>query len=131
MFSEVGLDDGWAPANKCHKPSRSRDGVTLALVGTNLQVSSIGLLLMMWSSTMTLICARTPSASIRRTVLLAFPFALLLAACSGTEQVAVGRHATEGYGSSSPPRASLLPSVPSAYAPYERLTNSARRSGGP
>jgi hypothetical protein len=75
---------------------------------------------------MTVTCTRT--ASIRRSVLLAFPFALILAACSGREQTAVAPHATEGYGSSSPPRASSLASVPSAYDPYERLTNSARRS---
>jgi hypothetical protein len=77
---------------------------------------------------MILICARTASASIRRPVLLVFPVALVLAACSGREQTALAPHATEGYGSSSPPRVSTLPSVPSPYAPYERLTNSARRS---
>ena len=77
---------------------------------------------------MTLICARTAAASIRRTVLLAFPLALILAACSGRQQTAAAPYATEGYGSSSPPRASSLPSVPSFDAPYERLTISARRS---
>jgi len=108
-------------------PSQLGDAVTQALVVTNLQVSSLGLLLMMWSSLMTLICARTASASVRRTVLLAFPLALILAACSGREQTAAAPHATEGYGSSSTPRASP-PSLSSPYAPYERLTNSARRS---
>ena len=53
---------------------------------------------------------------------------LILAACSGREQTAVAPHATEGYGSSSPPRASSLAGVPCAYDPYERRTNSARRS---
>jgi hypothetical protein len=77
---------------------------------------------------MTLICARAAAASTRRTVLLAFPLALILAACSGRQQTAVAPHATEGYGSSLPPRASSPPSVPSPYVPYERLTNSARRS---
>jgi hypothetical protein len=108
-------------------PSQLGDGVTLALAVTNLQVSGIGVLLMMWSSFMTLICARTASASVRRPVLLAFPLALVLAACGGREQMAIAPHATEGYGSSSPPRASP-PSLSSPYAPYERLTNSARRS---
>ena len=75
---------------------------------------------------MTLICART--ASIRCPVLLAFPLALILATCGGREQTAVAPRATEGYGSSLPPQASSLPRVPSAYAPYERLTNAARRS---
>jgi hypothetical protein len=77
---------------------------------------------------MTLLSARTASASIRRPVLLAFPLALILAACGGREQTAVAPHATEGYGSSSPPRASSLQSAPGAYGPYEHLTNSARRS---
>jgi len=77
---------------------------------------------------MTMICARMAWASIRRPVLLAFPRALILAACGGREQMATAPHATEGYGSSSPPRTSSLPSVPSFYAPYERLANSARRS---
>jgi hypothetical protein len=87
---------------------------------------------------MTLICART--ASIRRTVLLAFPLALILAACSGAP------YATEGYGPSSPPLVSSPPSVPAyspydrvtpprralnPYAPYEQFTDSALRSGGP
>ena len=116
------------PASKCHEPSRSRDGVTLAPVGANQRTSSIGSLLMMWGSLMTLICARMAWASIRRPVLLAFPLALILAACGGRAQMAIAPYATEGYGSSSPPRASSLPSVPNAYAPYERLTNSARRS---
>ena len=75
---------------------------------------------------MTLICART--ASVRRTVLLAFPLALILAACSGREQTAAAPHATEGYGSSSPPRVSLPLSVPNPSAPYERLINSVQRS---
>jgi hypothetical protein len=77
---------------------------------------------------MTLIYARAASGSIRRAVLLAVPLALILAACSGREQTAAAPHATEGYGSSSPPRVSSLPGIPSPYAPYERLTNSARRS---
>jgi hypothetical protein len=73
------------------------------------------------------ICPRTASAvSIQRTVPLAFPLTLILAACSGREQTAVVPHATEGYGSVSPP-----PSVPGPYAPYEHLTESLRRSGGP
>ena len=112
------------PASKCHEPSRLRDGVTGAPVGANLQTNSIGL----WGSLMALICARMACASIRRPVLLAFPLTLILAAGGGREQTAVAPHATEGYGSSSPPRAAPLPSVPSAYAPYERLTNAARRS---
>jgi hypothetical protein len=78
---------------------------------------------------MKLICARMAStAAIRRAVLLAFPLALILAACAGREQRAAAPHATEGYGSGSPPRVSSPPSVSSPYAPYEHLTNSARRS---
>jgi len=77
---------------------------------------------------MTLICVRMAWASIRRPVLLALPLALIFAACGGREQMAIAPHTTEGYGSSSPPRASSLPSVPSFDAPYERPTNSARRS---
>jgi len=111
------------PASKCHEPSRSRDGVTLAPVGANQRTSSIGSLLMMWGSLMTLICARMAWASIRRPVLLAFLLALILAACVGREQMAIARHASEGYGSSSPPRASSLPRLLSFYAPYERLTD--------
>jgi hypothetical protein len=91
---------------------------------------------------MTLICART--TSIRRMVLLALPFSLILAACSGRGQTAVGPQATEGYGSSAPPRVSSPTSVPGSYplydrvtpprgalnpyAPYDQLTDSARRS---
>ena len=52
---------------------------------------------------MALICARMACASIRRPVLLAFPLTLILAAGGGREQTAVAPHATEGYGSSSPP----------------------------
>ena len=111
------------PASKCHEPSRSRDGVTLAPVGANQRTSSIGSLLMMWGSLMTLICARMAWASIRRPVLLAFPLALIVVACGGREQMAIAPHASEGYGSSSPPRASSLPRLLRFYAPYERLTD--------
>ena len=83
------------PASKCHEPSRSRDGVTLAPVGANQRTSSIGSLLMMWGSLMTLICARMAWASIRRPVLLAFLLALILADCGGREQMAIAPHASE------------------------------------
>jgi len=81
---------------------------------------------------MTHMRSRTPSAvPIRRPFLLAVPFALVLAACSGRQQTALSAHATEGYGSSSPPRVSLPPGAPNPYAPYDHLTDSLRRTNGP
>jgi hypothetical protein len=77
---------------------------------------------------MTLICTRMASAPIQRTLLLALPLALILAACSGRGQTATVPHATEGYGSGSPPLVSQPRGALRSYDPYERLTDQARRS---